>query len=240
MGKPGVSVIIPVYNESKGIGALFEALKPLESRCEIIFVDGGSSDGTAKHLEEKGGVVIHSPKGRANQMNRGAFEASGDILWFLHADSIPPSNAISQIYDVLGKGYRIGCFPLRFSSNHPFMFIHALMSNQRVRVLNIAFGDQGIFLQKSLFKELGGFAPIPLMEDYKLSMDARKAGHKIGMAAGTIVTSARRYQANGRLKTMWQMQVLQHRFRRGDDIEEIAHAYNNMKGAGKNVNGRSN
>ena len=226
MDKDIISVIIPVYNESKGLDALFALLAPFKNRCEIIFVDGGSSDGTARLVEEKGGMVLHSPKGRANQMNCGAAAASGEILWFLHADSAPPPDALSQIREVLGRGYSIGCFPLRFSSKHPYMIIHAWMSNNiRVRLLNIAFGDQGIFLRRALFEELGGYAPIPLMEDYKLSLDARKAGHSIGMARGAITTSDRRYQANGRLRTMWRMQVLQRRFRRGDSIEEIAKAY---------------
>jgi len=221
-----ISVIIPVYNESKALDALFTALTPFKDQCEIIFADGGSNDGTAELIARNGGMVVQSPqKGRANQMNHGAEAATGEILWFLHADSLPPADALSQIKEVLGKGYRIGCFRLRFNSKHPFMLIHALLSNQRVRVLNIAFGDQGIFLQKSLFEELGGYAPIPLMEDYKLSMDARKAGYSIGMATGKIITSARRYQLNGRLRTMWRMQMLQRRFRRGHDIEEIARAY---------------
>ncbi|MCL2852706.1 MAG: TIGR04283 family arsenosugar biosynthesis glycosyltransferase [Defluviitaleaceae bacterium] len=235
-----VSIIIPVYNESKGIGALLSVLAPLQSRCEILFVDGGSGDDTVNLLEERGDVVIRSPKGRANQMNHGATAASGEILWFLHADSIPPKDAVSQIHEVLGEGYRIGCFPIKFSGNHPFMRIHAFLSNNlRTRILNIAFGDQGIFLHRSLFEELGGYAPIPLMEDYKLSMDARKAGYSIGMAKGKIITSDRRYQANGRLKTMWRMQMLQRRFRRGDNIDEIAKAYNSMRRNGVSSNNKA-
>ena len=227
MDRPVISVIIPVYNESKGLEALFALLAPFKNRCEIIFVDGGSSDGTAELIEEQGGLVLRSQKGRANQMNFGAAAARGEVLWFLHADSAPPSDALSQILDVLGRGYRIGCFRIRFCSRHPFMAIHAWMSNNlRLRILNIAFGDQGIFMERALFDELGGYAPIPLMEDYKLSMDAGKAGYSIGIARGAITTSDRRYQAGGRLRTMWRMQVLQRRFRRGDSVEEIAKAYN--------------
>ena len=225
MSKTEISIIIPVYNESEGLAALFAVLEPLKDECEIIFVDGGSSDGTPEMIEKLGGTLLRSPKGRANQMNHGAAAAKGEVLCFLHADSTPPASALSQIREVLGRGYRIGCFPLRFSCNHPFMLIHALLSNLRVRVRGIAFGDQGIFLQKSLFDELGGFASIPLMEDYQLSLDVSKAGYTFGMAKGKMITSARRYMAGGRLRTMWRMKKLQRRFRRGDNIEEIANAY---------------
>jgi len=222
-----ISVIIPVYNESAGIDALLGHLAPLKPSCEIIFVDGGSSDNTVRQIEEKDFVVVRSPqKGRANQMNYGSSLAKGDILWFLHADSVPPADALYQIQAVLAKGYDIGCFSIQFDSRHPFMFINSFYSNNvRARLLSIAFGDQGIFLRRSLFDKLGGYAVIPLMEDYKLSLAAKEAGYRIGLAKGKITTSERRYLKYGRLRTMWRMKVLQRRFLRGDDIEEIARAY---------------
>jgi len=222
-----VSIIIPVYNESKNIDSLLDFLAPKRGQCEIVFVDGGSSDDTVARIKDRGETVVLSPcKGRANQMNHGASLAAGEIFWFLHADSKPPADALYQIREVLDNGYRIGCFPIQFDSNHPLMLVNALMSNLRVCVRNIAFGDQGIFLHRALFAEIGGYAAIPLMEDYQLSLDAAKAGCRIGMARGKIVTSARRYVKHGRLRTILHMQLLQHRFRRGDDINEIARAYN--------------
>ena len=221
-----ISVIIPVYNESRNIDTLLGSLMPMKGQCEIIFADGGSSDDTVKRIEDNGGVVVRCPKkGRANQMNHGASLAKGEILWFLHADSIPPAAALSQIRKILNSGHKIGCFPVRFDSKCPLMFLNALLSNLRVRLRNIAFGDQGIFLYRTLFEELNGYAAIPLMEDYRLSMDVTKAGLRIGMARGKMTTSQRRYLEYGRLRTIWRMQVLQRRFRRGDDIEEIARAY---------------
>ena len=222
-----ISIIIPVYNESENIGAFLEYLPALRDQCEIIFVDGGSSDDTVRQIEGSGGTVLISPdKGRANQMNYGASHANGDILWFLHADSAPPKNALSLIRDVINKGYKAGCFPIRFDSRHPLMFIIAFLSNfLRVRIRNIAFGDQGIFILRSLFQELGGYAVIPLMEDYQLSLDVKKANLKFGMAKGKIVTSGRRYKMYGIVKTTRRMQILQRKFRRGDDIEEIARMY---------------
>lgn len=225
-----ISVIIPTYNESSGIGAMLGFLSPLIGRCEIIFVDGGSSDDTIKRIEsfriwDRPPVFISPKKGRANQMNYGASLAAGEILWFLHADSIPPVAALPQILKVMDSGYKIGCFPMRFNSRHPLMLLTAMLSNMRVRIRKIAFGDQGIFIRKDFFDELGGYAAIPLMEDYRLSIAVKKAGIPIGMASGYIRTSERRYVNNGRLKTIWRMWMLQLRFRRGDDIEEIARAY---------------
>lgn len=222
-----ISVIIPVYNESAAIGALMARLSPLMGDCEIIFVDGGSTDNTVEQVALQGGFALTSPqKGRANQMNFGALRAGGDILWFLHADSLPPPNALTQIRAVLGSGYGIGCFPIQFDSKHPLMRVNAFLSNNlRARLFSIAFGDQGIFIKKDLFDGLGGYPSIPLMEDYKLSLEARKAGYRIGLAKGKITTSERRYLQYGRLKTILKMWSLQRRFRRGDDIEKIARIY---------------
>jgi len=221
-----ISIIIPVFNESGNIDNLIEYLLPLKEQCEIFFVDGGSSDDTAKRIEEKGLKVYLAPKkGRANQMNYGAHLSGGDILWFLHADSIPPKGALLYIREILNSGYKIGCFPLRFDSKCPLMFLNAHFSNLRVKMRNITFGDQGIFIQRNLFESLNGYAVIPLMEDYQLSIDIKKAGLHIGMAGGKITTSPRRYLAQGKIKTIFKMWRLQRMFRRGDDIEEIAKAY---------------
>jgi len=224
-----ISIIIPVYNESVGLPALFSRIAPFAKDSEVIFADGGSTDDTAKIITNNGYKCLSAPKGRANQMNHGAKAASGNVLWFLHADSIPPIDALSQIRKVLSAGNEVGCFPIRFSSSHPLMFVNAILSNMRVRLFNIAFGDQGIFVKASLFKKIGGYAQIPLMEDLQFSKDAQKLNHKITLTKKHIITSDRRYRTNGRLRTMLQMKILQHRFRRGDSIEEIAAAYNSMK-----------
>jgi rSAM/selenodomain-associated transferase 2 len=230
MTKPNISIIIPVYNESKNLNQLFSILDTFKNQCEVIFVDAYSQDCTLKIIEDRGYKCVISPKkGRSNQMNYGAMISTGDILWFLHADSIPPETALVQIRDVLENGYEVGCFKIGFDSQHLLMKVCGFQSNVRVRVRNIAFGDQGIFIKRELFELLGHYAAIPLMEDYQLSMDIKKLGLKIGMASGKIVTSERRFLSGGRLRTMYWMQVLQHKFRRGDDIEEITKAYEAIK-----------
>ena len=223
-------MIIPVYNERENIGKVIDVLDSFNGQCEIIFVDGGSRDQTLEIIEARGYRGIRSvKKGRAHQMNEGAAIARGEVLWFLHGDSIPPETALIEIQDVFAKGYQVGCFKIRFDSKHFYMKVCGFQSDARVRLRNIAFGDQGIFIKRDLFEMLGGYAEIPLMEDYQLSMDIKKLGLKIGMTNGRITTSERRFVAGGRLRTMWWMQVLQHKFRRGDDIEEIATAYGAIK-----------
>ena len=109
------------------------------------------------------------------------------------------------------------------------MLYNTIMSNLRVYLRRIAFGDQGIFITRELFFRLGCFEPLPLMEDYKLSMDVRKSGIDLGVANAVIVTSERRYLVNGRIKTMLLMQRLQHMYRRGDSIEKIAQEYRDTR-----------
>jgi len=232
-----ISIIIPVENESTVVKSLLEYLTPLKSECEIIFVDGGSTDDTADLIEKwirerdmgrerpLSRFLLSPKKGRANQMNYGASKAGGEALWFLHADSSPPTDALDRIRKVLRKGYKAGCFHLQFDSKHPLMLYNSLASNLRVRIRSIAFGDQGIFILKEFFNKIGGYASIPLMEDYQLSMDIKKAGLSFGVAKGWITTSARRYRRHGMLRTMLKMQALQRRFRRGDNVEEIAKEY---------------
>lgn len=220
-----ISIIIPVYNEASTIDQLIDSLEQFKADCEIIFVDGGSTDGTDKIIEQKHRLVYSPKKGRASQMNYGASLSKGDILFFLHADSFLPSDALEQIHKIIHKGHKVGCFKIKFDSRSILMKICGFMSNLRVRLRNIAFGDQGIFIDRNYFYELGGFAEIPLMEDYQLSMDIKADGEKIGLAETKIVTSERRFVKNGRLRTMARMQRLQHMYRKGVDAEIIAKLY---------------
>ncbi|MBU5675732.1 TIGR04283 family arsenosugar biosynthesis glycosyltransferase [Alkaliphilus sp. MSJ-5] len=220
-----ISIIVPVYNEALTINKLIDNLKQFKDHCEIIFVDGGSNDGTNRIIEEKHRIVYSPKKGRSHQMNYGATLAKGDILLFLHADSFLPSDALNQIHRIISQGHKVGCFKLRFNSRSILMKLCGFMSNLRVRLRNIAFGDQGIFIDRSYFYELGGFAQIPLMEDYQLSMDIKADGEKIALAKTTIETSERRFVKKGRLMTMARMQRLQYMYRKGEDIEVIADLY---------------
>ncbi|NLV89529.1 MAG: glycosyltransferase family 2 protein [Tissierellia bacterium] len=220
-----ISIIIPVYNEALVISKLMDNLDQFKDESEIIFVDGGSKDNTKSIIEKRYRVVLSPKKGRANQMNYGASLSSGDILFFLHADSHLSPHALERIHEVIEKGHKAGCFKIQFDSKSLLMKVCGFMSNLRVWLRNIAFGDQGIFILRDYFYELGGFREIPLMEDYQLSMDIKADGEKIGLARAKIRTSERRFLANGRLKTMARMQRLQYMYRKGVDIEVIAKLY---------------
>ena len=220
-----ISIIVPVYNELIIINELIYNLEQFKDHCEIIFVDGGSDDGTNKIIEEKYRLIYSPNKGRSYQMNYGASLANGKILLFLHADSFLPNDALDEIDRIISKGYKVGCFKIKFNSKSIIMKICGFMSNLRVRLRNIAFGDQGIFIDRDYFNELGGFKEIPLMEDYQLSIDIKADKEKIRLAKTTIKTSERRFIKIGRLRTMARMQKLQHMYRNGGDVEVIAKLY---------------
>lgn len=220
-----ISIIVPVYNEAPAINKLIDNLEQFKDYCEIIFVDGGSDDGTDRIIEKKYKLFYSPKKGRSYQMNYGASLSKGNILLFLHADSLLPDDAPGQILKIIRRGYKVGCFKIKFDSKNILMKICGFMSNLRVRLRNIAFGDQGIFINRSYFYELGGFAEIPLMEDYQLSMDIKADREKIALAKAKIETSERRFVKNGRLKTMIEMQRLQYMYRKGKDIDVITNLY---------------
>ena len=228
--KPGLSIIIPMLDERRTLPSLLENLASLESGAtEIIFADGGSTDGSRELVARSGFRLLDAPRGRARQMNAGAASASGEVLLFLHADNRLPENCETLIFSALEReGCAAGCFRLRFDTDHPLMKICAFMSTFRVKRRQIAFGDQGIFVKETLFNKLGGFPDIPLMEDYRFSeMLVRET--KIAVADGFITTSARRFTDGGMLRTMWKMQKIQHFYRRGVAPEELLKLYRDVR-----------
>ena len=224
-----VSVIIPVYNEIKTIDPLMRQLEPFRDKAEIIFVDGGSNDGTLEHLGEEF-RVIRSEKGRGIQMNTGAQASHGDILFFLHCDSILPSDFLSEIRNVMAHS-DWGCFGVRFPSKNYFMFTNRVISNHRALVRGIPFGDQGIFIDRSLFMDVGMFHETTVMEDYEFSLRMKKNGFRPGMTQHRIMTSARRYGQDTRniLKTELEMWNLRRLYRKGTDAEELIRRYKDIR-----------
>lgn len=224
-----ISIIIPIYNEEKTIEKLMDHLEPLKNRCEILFVDGGSTDNTLALLGEDYSV-LHSEKGRAKQMNTGAKQSSGDVLFFLHCDSELPKTALEDI-ELVMKKYRAGCFGIAFHSWNFFMFTCRVISNNRVFDRKVMFGDQGIFLERELFFEAGMFPELPIMEDYQFSLTLKEMKVKLGMSKHRIYTSDRRFQGNtiGKLKVMWKMNRLRAMYRKGVPIDEIAELYKDVR-----------
>lgn len=222
-----LSIIVPVLNEAKAIDGFLSQLDRLPGNWEAVFADGGSSDGTYERIAGRY-KVLRCPKGRAVQMNAAARCSGGDVLIFLHCDSILPRDLCRQVWETVERGYAFGCFRIRFDSARPLLRCCALLSNLRVRLRKIAFGDQGIFLTRDAFERVGGFPEMPIMEDYRLSLTL-KGVLPLGQARGYIVTSARRFEHGGALRTIWRMQLLQHRFRKGVPIDEIARQYKDIR-----------
>lgn len=194
-----ISIIIPTLNEEENIDKLAKGLSSTD--CQVIVVDGGSSDKTCEKIIYYGYTLVKSKPGRAFQLNLGANEARGDILLFLHADSELPANFQGAIRTLLQKEECIlGAFSLGIQNpTLPMRFI-AAMANFRSNFLHLPYGDQAFFLRKNDFFSLGKFPEIPIMEDYVFVKTAGRKG-KVRTLPQKVYTSARRWQRLGVLKT---------------------------------------
>ena len=203
---------MPVLNEA---AALADYLRPLQSlrqrHCELIIVDGGSNDETVAIARSLADQVLTAVKGRALQMNAGAAVANGDILWFLHGDTLPPQNSDALIREALTKPSRIwGRFNVRLSGRHPLLRIVEIMMNLRSCLTGITTGDQGIFICRETFEQIGGYPEIALMEDIAISKSLKRIKRPVCLLQ-SLLTSSRRWEQNGIIKTillMWSLRLL--------------------------------
>jgi rSAM/selenodomain-associated transferase 2 len=194
-----ISIIIPTYNEQNHIGKTLAVLKSCKNASlirEIIVADGGSIDATIAEATAAGASVISSPaKGRAAQMNAGAVIATGSVLYFLHADSQPPTNFANDIMTALQQGYKCGCYRLEFDHTHWFLRANAWFT--RFNINAVRFGDQSLFVTREVFLKAGGFNErLIVMEDQEIIGRIRKHG-KFTIMNGAVITSARKYLDNG-------------------------------------------
>jgi rSAM/selenodomain-associated transferase 2 len=227
-----VSIIVPLYNEEKTIRSLCAQLSRLNGPHEILLADGGSADRTwelARDALPRNARLLAAPRGRAAQSNAAAREAVGDIFFFLHADSRIAPSTLRYIEEALSNGSMWGCLKLRFDERHPLMIMCAYLSNLRVGLTGIAFGDQGIFVKRDLFLKEKGFPELPLMEDYEFSLRLRRQRIFPVQLSCPIVTSARRFREYGRLRTLFLMWRLRRLYRNGCDIESIAARYGQIR-----------
>ena len=220
-----LSVILPVLNEEKCIEFSLRQLQGLRQRGhEIIVVDGGSKDRTgelARHLADK--YLICDP-GRAKQMNLGAKNASGDVFLFLHADTVVPWDIDSFLNKNVVGDLSWGRFDIRLSGNKIIYRVIEKLINFRSRISGIATGDQGIFLTSKLFKRISGYPEIPLMEDIAICHQLIKHAKPICIRQ-TILTSSRRWDKNGVLRTILLMWKLRFQFALGVNPEKLAKSY---------------
>ena len=193
-----LSIIIPTYNEAAGIQRLIRYLLQTgpEGVQEIIVADGGSTDNTNALAAEAGAKVLAAPKrGRAAQMNAGARAATGDLLYFLHADTYPPADFVKLLLESEAAGFGAGCFRLRFDYDHWFLKANAFFT--RFDVDRFRFGDQSLFIRKSLFEKAGGFREdLVVMEDQEIIGRIRKVS-RFSILPAAVTTSAQKYRENG-------------------------------------------
>jgi rSAM/selenodomain-associated transferase 2 len=206
---PQISVIIPVLNEEDYIKKVLLSIKNNTSSNqvkEILVVDGGSEDATVKEALNAGARVISTSKGRALQMNVGAAIATGDILYFLHVDTLPPKNFDVEILNAYTEGFKVGCFRMKFDSTNPFLDVFAWFT--RINTQLCRGGDQSLFILKSLFEKANGFD-----ESYRVYEDNEFIKRIYKMTAfkvlsNTVTTSSRRYDKKGVLTLQWHFGMI--------------------------------
>ncbi|MFA7386949.1 MAG: TIGR04283 family arsenosugar biosynthesis glycosyltransferase [Thiohalobacteraceae bacterium] len=221
-----ISIVIPALNEAAQIAATLAPLQSLRAQGhEIVVVDGGSSDDTAHRAQPLCDRILDAPRGRARQMNAGAQAARGDVLWFLHADTRASSTAMDALLAALRRPqFAWGRFDVRLSGAHPLLRVVENLMNLRSRWTGIATGDQGIFVRRHLFETVGGFPDIPLMEDIALSRRLKREAAPICLRE-RLVTSSRRWEQRGVVRTTLLMWRLRFAYWLGASPERLAAQY---------------
>lgn len=225
-----LAIIIPVLNEAEGLPSLLEHLESMRGRgTEVIVVDGGSEDDSWQAASRAGVQAIRSQRGRARQMNAGAAVARGDVLLFLHADTLLPPSAEQAIENVIQRAGGInenawGRFDVRISGRSMLLPVVAGLMNWRSCLSGIATGDQAMFMTRRAFDSVGGFPDQPLMEDVELSKRLRTLSRPICLT-DRVVTSGRRWEAHGVWSAIWLMWRLRWAYWRGTDAAELARLY---------------
>ena len=220
-----VSVIVPVLNEAEHIADTLASLSPhRDEGHEVIVVDGGSGDETRSIAAMYADKVLSSDPGRATQLNRGIDEARGDVLLFLHADTLLPADGLNNVVSAVEDGCFWGRFNVRLSGSH-FMFrVIERMMNLRSCLTGIATGDQAMFVSSESLAIVGRFPQIPLMEDVLFSKRLRDLGWP-ACVAQQVITSSRRWEDRGIVRTvllMWRLRLL---FFLGVPAEKLAQQY---------------
>jgi rSAM/selenodomain-associated transferase 2 len=224
-----ISIIIPTVNEEAN---LRRTLMPLQNQnsCEVIIVDGGSIDATISLARGAGFKTITSPRGRSKQMNAGAAAATGEVLLFLHADTLLPDNFPQLIFDILARPkVTAGAFSLSFDDDAKSLYLIAWCANLRSRFFQLPYGDQALFTSRKCFDDIDGFPDMEIMEDFVFIKRLRKLG-RIAILPEKVITSARRWQNFGILRTTLINQLIVSGHKLGVRPATLAKWYQRMRG----------
>lgn len=225
-----LSIIIPVYNEGERLFSFIQhVLRIIGPFSQIIIVDGASNDHSlqslkALSLQELNLELVSAPKSRALQMNAGAKIAKGNTLLFLHADTLLPETAIAELNSFWGSNCLWGRFDVKLDHKALAYKIIAWFINKRSRLTGIATGDQAIFVKRALFEKIKGYKDQPLMEDIELCMQLKKHS-KPYFISSTVCTSARKWENEGVVKTVWLMWKLRAAYAMGKSPQELVKIY---------------
>jgi rSAM/selenodomain-associated transferase 2 len=225
VGARRVSIVVPVLNEEAGIRSSLDNLAPFRREgAELVIVDGGSTDDTLARAAGQCDQLISAPRGRGGQMNAGAKVASGDLLIFLHADTTLPDVALDVVRRAVDLGAVWGRFDVCIDGDSRWFPLIAYLINLRSRVTGISTGDQAIFVTRTAFLDAGGFLDIPLMEDVAFSTTMRSRARPTCVRE-KVVTSGRRWECRGVVRTVLTMWWLRLRFYCGASPAKLATDY---------------
>ncbi len=228
--RPLLSIVVPARNEAQTLQPLLLDLAPLRKLgAELILVDGDSRDATAQLAAPHVDRVLRTAAGRARQMNAGAKAAQGEYLWFVHADTRVSAEAAAALFRALKQRPLWGRFDVRLSGRRLSLRLIGAMISLRSRLTGVASGDQGIFVRREAFWQLGGYADIPLMEDLELCRRLKKQARPCCIRP-VLLTSSRRWEHHGVWRTVWLMWRLRLAYYGGADPDRLAQMY--QRGSG--------
>jgi rSAM/selenodomain-associated transferase 2 len=219
---PAIAVVVPALDEADAIEATLDALLA-DAFDAVVVADGGSADATVALAEARGATVVRSRAGRGPQQNAGAAAAAAEVLFFLHADTLPPAGAAEAIRRALRDPAVVGgCFRLRFDRPGPWLDLYAACSAWESGLTT--FGDQGFFMRRTAFEAVGGFPDQPFLEDVELRRRLRRLGRFVKLRS-SVVTSARRFLTVGPVRQMARNAVVLTLYRAGLSAERLARLY---------------